>query len=532
MSRTSLFRQLKASASIAGEAASRNITVEQVMEERAERNLSRREFLKGAVLTAATLAVPSAIWNMGTHLVRAETAPRIAIIGAGLAGLTCAYRLQQAGFSAKIYEASNRIGGRCWSIRNKFADGQIAEHGGELLDSNHDAIIRLTKELGLQLDNVIEAEKKGTESLYYFEGKPYTFGEATQTFHHIWDKLQADVTAADYPTQYNQYTPRGLQLDHMSIIDWINESVPGGMSSQFGKLLDVAYNTMMGGESSEQSALGLLYLLGYSDKHRFDLYGPSDEMYHVRGGNDQIPTRLAKALEHQIQTSSPLVAIHKNTDDSYRLSFTGSGPQEVIADIVVLALPFSVLRTIDYSRAGFRPLKETAITEIGMGTNTKLALQFDERLWEKLNCNGATFADTGYQQTWEVSRAQPGKSGILVNFTGGDIGASFNRGTAQSRAKEFLRQFEPVLPGISAKWNGIATLDYWTGYKWTNGSYSYYKVGQYTKFAGIEREAEGQCYFVGEHTSLDSQGYLNGAVDSAELVATALIKKLKARVMA
>jgi monoamine oxidase len=59
------------------------------------------------------------------------------------------------------------------------------------------------------------------------------------------------------------------------------------------------------------------------------------------------------------------------------------------------------------------------------------------------------------------------------------------------------------------------------------GSYSYWKVGQYTRFAGIERKQEGNCHFAGEHTSIDSQGYLNGAVETGERAASEILTDLK-----
>jgi monoamine oxidase len=126
-----------------------------------------------------------------------------------------------------------------------------------------------------------------------------------------------------------------------------------------------------------------------------------------------------------------------------------------------------------------------------MGTNSKLHMQFRNRHWEGLGSNGETFADTGYQNTWEVTRAQSGASGILVDYTGGTIGASFGTGTLEQRAEEFLAQIEPALPGISVQWNGRAARDVWTGNPFTLGSYSYWKVGQYTQFAGIEGRPEG-----------------------------------------
>ena len=337
------------------------------------------------------------------------------------------------------------------------------------------------------------------------------------------------MSAASYPTTFEISTERGRQLDNMSIVDWIEETFEGGMSSRIGKLLDVAYNIEYGAESSEQSALNLLYLLAYSGQGQFRIFGPSNEKYHVAGGNDQITDRLAAALAGQITMGSELVAVRRNASGTFTLTFRqSSGTKTVTADKVVLALPFSILKSsVDISKAGFEPRKLTAIREQGMGTNSKLHVQFKSRFWRDQGANGDTFSDRGYQNTWEVTRAQPGRSGILVDYTGGKIGESFGSGTAASRAKQFLAQVEPVLPGATKAWNGRAELDYWTGYRWTKGSYAYWKVGQYQRFAGIEGRRQGNCLFAGEHTSVDFQGYLNGAVETGQRAAAEILADLK-----
>jgi monoamine oxidase len=529
MARTPLFGRLQQAASVAAEAATRNVSTDQVLAEQAERRLSRRDMLKraGAIGLAAGLS------TLGARPAGAAS-PRIVVVGAGLAGLTCTYRLKQAGYAAKLYEASDRVGGRCWTLRGAFAEGQIAERGGELIDQGHTAIRQLAQELSLMLDNLLAAEVNGTEPCYYFDGAPYPFAQATDDLKQIYQVLHRDVSEASYPTLYNLYTPRGYELDHMSVLDWINKYVPGGIRSRLGQLLDIAYNIEYGAETSVQSSLNMLYLLGYSGQGQLRIFGPSNEKYHVRGGNDQIATRLEGLLPGQIVKNSALTAIRENSNNTYSLTFQRPDLTTFteIADRVVLALPFSILRSsVDYKSAGFKTLKQTAIKELGMGTNSKLHVQFSDRHWNSLGCNGETFADTGYQNTWEVTRAQTGTRGILVDYTGGKIGASFGTGTPQERAQQFLAQLEPVLPGITAKGkNGKATLDYWTGYPWTKGSYSYWKVGQYTKFAGVEREREGRalnCHFAGEHTSIDFQGYLNGAVETGQRAANEVIAALR-----
>jgi monoamine oxidase len=534
MARTPLAARLEEAASIARESSQRDLSVEQVTRER----ITRRELLRRAAVLG--LAGTAALTVDRSGGVRAATAPTIAVIGAGLAGLTCAYRLKQAGYTATVYEASDRVGGRCWTIRDVFDKGQIAEHGGELIDQGHTAIRQLAKELGFTLDNLLAAELNGTEDFYRFDGAPYSFADATDDLKDIWQQIHNDVSAASYPTLYNNCTQRGWELDHTSITDYINAYVPAsakgydvgpGMQSKLGQLLDIAYIIEYGGESSVQSSLNLLYLLAYSGQGQLRIFGPSNEKYHVNGGNDQIPMALAGMMANQIALGMELTAIAQNRDGTYSLSFRGLNKAKIV-DRVVLALPFSLLKSVDYSRANFGQLKDTAIRDLPMGTNSKLHVQFSERHWNTLGNNGNTYADTGYQNTWEVTRAQPGKPGILVDYTGGTIGASFGSGTPDSRAQQFLAQLEPVLPGITKKYiAGKATIDFWTAYPWTKGSYSFWKVGQYTGFSGVEKERRGKVHFCGEHTSQDFQGYLNGAVETGERVASEILADYKAGIL-
>jgi monoamine oxidase len=439
------------------------------------------------------------------------------------------FRQAASSSSAQVHEASDRLGGRCWTQRGFFADGQIVERGGELIDQGHFAMRNLANQLGFKLDNLLAAEANRTEQTSWFDGARYSYEEATADLKAAWQKIHKDVSAASYPTLFDLSTPRGRELDAMSIVDWINETFEGGIDSKIGQLLDVAYTIEYGGESSEQSSLNLLYLLAYSGQGNLRVFGPSNEKYHVVGGNDQVTTKLGQLLAGQITTGSQLTAIRVTAAGRWELTFKqGLATKTITADRVVLALPFSIMRlSVNFSKAGWEDLKEVAIREQGMGTNSKLHVQFRSRPWRGQGYNGETFSDRGYQNTWEVSRAQAGASGILVNYTGGKIGASFGSGTPESRAQEFLAQAEPVLPGITQAYNGRAAIEFWPGYEWTRGSYSYWKVGQYTKFAGMEGRRQGTCHFAGEHTSIDFQGYLNGAVETGERAAGEILADLK-----
>jgi monoamine oxidase len=491
--------------------------------------LSRRALLGYAAAGAGLAACGGAerlLVAPGAPAAARTPAPgaRVAVVGAGLAGLTCAYRLRQQGVDAVVFEANaTRLGGRCWTDRETFAGGQIAEHGGELIDQGHTAIRQLARELGLALDNVLRAEPPGTGPFFWLNGGRYDERDAVRDLKAAWQPLHRDYADAGFPTLYTASTPRGRELDATSIGQWIDRTVPGGRASLLGRLLAVAYTIEYGAEPDEQSALNLVYLLGASGQGQLRLFGPSNEKYKVRGGNDQLVTRMAAALGGRVEAGRVLEAVRR-AGSRWTLAFQG-GPERTF-DRVVLALPFSLLRKVDTAGAGFPEAKRRAIAELRMGRNAKLNMQFTSRRWQALGNGGDTFADTGYQATWEATRAQAGAAGILVNYTGGAATDAQRLRADADRPLDFLARAEPVLPGLGARWNGKYRYEDWPGQPWALGSYSYYRPGQYARFAGAEGEAVGGCHFAGEHTSIDAQGYLEGAVESGERAAREVLAAL------
>jgi len=521
--------------------------VAQIREERRLMNLTRRDFLKvtGAAVGAAALSGPAAATAAVAR--PAGTQGRIAIIGGGIAGLNAALTLQDAGITSTVYEASSRVGGRMHSDTTSWLNGQTSEHCGELIDSGHKTILGLASRFKLPTVDLLGAEPIHSTDTDYFFGSYYTDLQAQADFNPVWNNVKKDVNAASYPTTYKLSTSAGRVLDQMSIYDWIESRVPGGHSSPMGQLLDVAYNIEYGNVTQQQSSLNLVYLLGFSSNPgNFQIFGASDERYHIAGGNERLPQAIAAALGDKVKVNSALTGIVRNVDDTYTLSFNRTVDPVPFAR-VILAIPFSVLRTIltsdaAYRAAGFDSLKQTAITQLGYGKNAKLQLQFNTRYWNTSGPwgigNGSTYSDTGYQNTWDVSRAQDGTTGILVDYTGGGVPlASFggdptNQAQVTKFARTFLSQIEPLFPGITQQWNGRATLDVPLTNPFLLGSYSYWKVGQYTQFAGYEKVRQpdlttGKCHFAGEHCSQDFQGYMEGGASEGQRAATEILNDYK-----
>jgi len=556
MARTPLLNRFRELVADFEEAGRSGRTVEAVQEERRQMKLTRRDFLKvtGATVGAAAFAGPMAALAATTKPGGQQQQGRIAIIGGGISGLNAALTLQDAGIASTVYEASSRVGGRMHSDTTSWLNGQTSEHCGELIDSGHKTILGLANRFNLPRADLLGAEPIHSTDTDYFSGHYYPQAQANADFNPVWTAVKKDLNAASYPTLYNLFTQAGWDLDHMSLYDWIESRVPGGHTSNMGQLLDVAYNIEYGNVTTQQSSLNIVYLLGFSPvPGNFSIFGASDERYHIVGGNERLPKAVAASLAAStVQLNTALSGMVRNADGTFTLSLTsGSVTTSRVFDRVIIAIPFSVLRTIltsdaAYRAAGFDSLKQTAITQLGYGKNAKLHLQFDTRYWNTSGPwgigNGATYSDTGYQNTWDVSRAQDGSTGILVDYTGGGVPlASFsgdptNQALVKQFAKTFLSQLEPVFPGITSRWNGRATLDVPLNDPFLRGSYSYWKVGQYTQFSGYEKARQpdptsGKCHFAGEHCSQDFQGFMEGGAAEGLRAANEILSDYKAGIL-
>jgi monoamine oxidase len=540
MARSPLLRRFQALFEDFDEAERSGRPLQAVQEQRRQRRLTRRDFLKATGATVGAAALSGPVAALAAVIKPGGSQGRIAIIGGGISGLNAALTLQDAGITSTVYEASGRVGGRMHSDTKSWLNGQTSEHCGELIDSGHKTILGLASRFNLPRVDLIGAEPVHSTETDYFFGRYYTAAQAQADFNAVWSAVKKDVNAAGYPTLYNSFTQAGSDLDHMTLYDWIESRVPGGHRSSMGQLLDVAYNIEYGNITTEQSALNLVYLLGFQPvPGNFRIFGASDERYHIAGGNERLPQAIAAALSTgTLQLNTALTAIARRSDGTFDLTLkSGSTSTTRNFDRVILTIPFSVLRTLDYHAAGFDTLKQTAITQLGYGQNAKLHLQFDSRYWNTSGPwgigTGTSFADTGYQNTWDVTRAQDGATGILVDYTGGGVTLA---GDANSAARTFLRQIESVFPGITRQWNGRATLDVPLRDPNLLGSYSYWKVGQYTQFSGYEKARQpdpntGKCHFAGEHCSTNFQGYMEGGAEQGARAANEILADYKAGIL-
>ncbi len=477
---------------------------------------TRRDLVRGA-FGAAALAPLIAACGDNTHA-KQLTDKTVAIIGGGIAGMSCAHFLSLAGVTAQVYEASLRIGGRTYTKRDGFEAGQIVELGGELVDSGHIVMQALVQTFNLHLDDLPAITDGLTETIFHVNGMAQTELAIVTEFTPVAAKMATAVMAGDADaTEY-------ARIDNMSIPDWLTLEAGLPDTSMIKKLLEVAYVEEFGLEVAEQSAWNLITLIDYSVVEPFHVFGDSDERYHIHEGSDAIALAIADQLADQITFDRALTKVSGSDTAGFDLTFMSMDGEVVVhADHVVYALPFTKLREVDLTGAGLSADKLNIITTLGYGTNAKLMMQFANRPWEIHGSAGSVITDVGMlQTTWATSRGQDGDQGILTNFVGGTRGIQIGEGTADAQATTVLPWVETIWSGSAAKYNGKNVRQHWPTAPYAKGSYASYKRGQWA-FFGHEGKAEGNQHFCGEHCSEAFQGYMEGGAETGAMVAAELL---------
>lgn len=484
----------------------------------AGRALSRRR----ALLLGAATAAAAACSTLGVGGRRGE---RIAIVGGGAAGLTVAYRLGEAGRRCTLYEASPRLGGRMFTRRDFTAEGQFCELGGELVDSNHEALIGLAGELRVPIQRIAPEGERDAD-LYDIGGRLRRASDMLdpETGKGAFAPL-ASLIAADQESLLDadeNWTARARTLDSMSLKTYLDALRP--LTEKWAiDLLDIAYLGEYGQPTAQQSALNLVDFIGADPEGPFEVFGESDEAHRIAGGSSSLIEALSASLGGAVSVSTGhrLTAMSRE-EGALRLVFDVPGGRvEETFDRVVLALPFTLLRGVEgVGGLGLSPEKQAAIAELGYGNNAKLMVATRARPWTSgaAAFNGALYSDRGMQIVWETSRGQPGAGGVLTNFMAG-ARSDLDEGAALASLTAGLTGLSPALgaavdPTVKASF-------FWNRYPHSLGSYASPRPGQYTRLleAAATPELGGRLHFAGEHTSADFLGFMNGAVESGERAA-------------
>jgi monoamine oxidase len=527
MAKSALMAMLRRAATIAQKSRETGIPADELLGMLTDRipnsPLSRRRVLHGGLAAAGAVAAATFTREGGGAFAQQGGRSPILVVGAGIAGLTAAYRLRQAGVRADIIEATNRVGGRIRTIPKVAGTLIPAELGGEYIDTGHTTLISLATELGLRAIDLDQVQSGLVKDTFFFQGRRYPLEQIIADFAPLATKINGDVEAIGDNISYQDFTETAERLDNLSIAEYLDQAETSTLLRQ---LLRVAYTVFYGRDSEEQSALNLLFLIG-SEPDSFELYGNSDERYQIDGGNSQIIDRLAGRLSGSIEAGTVLEAITLLPDGRYRVSLrSGQSAFDRTYERVLLTLPFSTLRDVKINVPLPQP-KRRAIEQLGYGTNSRLVTGYRSRIWRELyRSTASVYTDLEFQTTSEATPFAPTPNGLISTLTGGKQGLSIGAGTPEDQAQRFLNQIERVFPGVRNLRTGKAVRAYWPGERFFKGSYSCYLVGQWTQMYGVEGERVANLFFAGEHTSLEAQGYMEGGCETGQRAAAEILQDL------
>lgn len=482
---------------------------------------TRRAFLRNSALVAGGIAA-GVVASPMARPANAATAPRIAIVGAGLAGLTAAHRIYRSkGWVPTVYEASNRVGGRVRTIRG-LAGGQYAEAGAGGIDSRAKQVKWLAQDLGLwPLVDVYVNYPSGPYQYHFggqfhdpggLEGKVAVDGDDA---YWVWKQQ------INFLPQWNQSNAASRQIDNMTAAQYIaqNTNYPGDAAlSAFQRTW---YGVEYGGTIDQLSALA--YVVNFASNEIWG-GGQYNERYAIPGGNDVLPSTLRDTLPAgTVQYGKKLVAIRQQSG-TVRLTFdTGSGGLvDVVADKAIIAIPPPVLNTVDLTNAGFDARMMRVVQQEKLGGNSKFTFQFAQNVWGNQGHSGDALSDmpTGFSWQENFQAYQPAKH---VHMNNVNYGSAAAHGQASASViSQTLAAINTLHPGASSQLiSGQAYHDNWPNDPLATGSYGYYAPGQFTDFAGYEKVKQGNVHMAGEHTApYRDRGYMNGAVISGERVAS------------
>jgi len=491
---------------------------------------SRRRFLKSTtVVSAAGLA--GGLFSFPDKGEAFPTSPSIAIIGAGIAGLNAAYQLKKAGYSAIIYEARSRIGGRMHSV--DMGNGLIVDVGAELINTDHADMLELVNELGVELFNRKQDQTSlpYPQAAYYFNGIAIAESQLADDLRLIAEQMNQDAALLD--ADWDTYAP---QFDQLSVKDYLELHADKIAKPYLYELFSNMIHTEFGVELDESSAIQYILLLPVVDGQSVDLLSYSDETYSVVGGSAQITNALGEQLAGQIRLGQKLTQIKKYSKQ-FQLVFSDNSI--VLADLVIVAIPFPVLNAVAID-APLPNLLRRFIKEAKLGANEKIIAGFTNRFWQQVKgFTDAAWSDLGFSEVWDETQRQPDRhDGALNFFLGGNQTRWLaGRHEAIKLGKHFIYKLNKFIPGACTSATGQFVHSAWAKSPLTMGGYANFKPGQLSRFGRLlwiesdiasenQQVNAGNLIFAGEHLSDAFYGFMNGAAQTGRLSASLVLEKI------
>lgn len=471
----------------------------------------RRQFLKLTLAASAGLLL-SQRSLLGMALSPRRDAKRIVVIGAGFAGLACAYELKAAGYDVKVVEARNRVGGRVLSLGD-FVPGKNVEGGGEFIGSNHPTWVAYKDKFNLEFLDVSEDED--AEVPIVIEGRRLDTEESKKLYEEMEEALKrmdsdAEKIDADEPWK----SENAAALDAKTTKAWI-DALEGSPLCRAAVAIELTANN--GQEVVKQSYLGNLAQVKGGGLEK---YWTETEVYRCKGGNQQLAKMLAESIgPGRVLLQTPVRAVEMGKDGKPSTVKCGAG-QNFECDDVVLTVPPSVWGKIEFSP------KLPAVIDPQMGLNLKYIAAVKSRFWKEKKLSPDALSDGDVSMTWDATDGQKeGDEACLAVFAGGPAAKRCLEREDDKRKANFSSELERLFPGYGEAVSGATRFMNWPSDPWTGGGYSFPAPGQVTTVGPLMRSGLGNLHFAGEHTCYKFVGYMEGGLNSGVSLAKRIAER-------
>ena len=423
----------------------------------------------------------------------------VLIIGAGLAGLSTAYRLQKLGISYRILEASPHIGGRIRTAT--YPNGLQGEVGLEEFWEDNPTL-EIIRELQIPTEKFVTVF-----SSFVHKGKVIPFLQKTNleflqsvfsttewAAYQKWDRKMQDLYAQ---TQTRPISAPLLELQKISFGEWVRKEP--GLTETIHELVRIQSEPEYGTSWDQISALE-----GIVEWHIF--FGKGQNCYHTIGGNQHVAEKIADkvGLSH-IHFNEKVTHIRNNAAEVEIRTTNASTYKEQIyrGKYVVSTIPIYLLSEIQFEPA-LRETQKQAIHTQTWGAYFTAHVTLDASARKYWTINGKNIlpirAEGSLGQIYD-GFSLPGTASkeVLLNLLVVGNGAeAFNiriRSADQLR-EEVKKELEKLWPGVSPF---IRNFEF---YRYHPRAIASWPVGRsrFDELSESLRKPFGRVYFAGDFT--------------------------------
>jgi monoamine oxidase len=464
----------------------------------------RRDFLRLLTSAAATVTLGEPVAEAARSIgMLPDREVDVAIVGAGLAGLTTARKLKMRSATVCVLEARDRVGGR--TLDHPIGGGQVVEGGGQWVGPGQTHVLALAEELGV---GTFPSYQDGKLVLAFSGLRLTRPGNEAESADYQRVKRLLETLAATVPTDAPWTAEHARAWDGETVAKWLDKNTRDVETKQ---TFEINLSTELG-SSSSISLLYYLFIIRSAGSIRALEVDAQERRF--RGGPQSLSKKMAESLADELVLDSPVLRI---VDDERSGVVVESRRLKVQAKRVVVAMMPADTRRIAFSPA--LPSARRGLVDGWRGEPAiKVNVVYSEPFWRKAGLSGLGLTDRPPIGVTFDNSPPDGSRGVLLAFL-----------TEKDVAKDAARRRSDVLEGLTKLFGKPAKspLDYietdWSRDGWTTGCVSPVPRNVLTRFGSALHTPVGRIHWAGTETSEVWCGYMDGAVRSGERVAAEVL---------